>query len=56
MLKENDGSQHFHVFEASNTLQVLKFVAEKFNVSIEYFSAPVDKHIHFALRKCVQSQ
>jgi SAM-dependent methyltransferase len=56
MLLENDGSQHFHVFDATNTLEVLQYIATKFNVCIEYFSAPVNKHIHFALRKCNKFQ
>lgn len=51
MLKANDGSFHFHVFDTKNTLDMLNYVCEIAGASLEYFSGPDHKHIHFALCK-----
>lgn len=47
----NDGSYHFHVFDTKNTLEMLSYVSSHAGATIDYFSGPVGKHIHFALRK-----
>lgn len=47
----NDGSYHFHVFDTKNTLEMLSYVSNHAGATIDYFSGPVGKHIHFALRK-----
>jgi ubiquinone/menaquinone biosynthesis C-methylase UbiE len=51
MIQENDGSPHYHVFDEKNTIQMICYVAEISNSTIEYFSAPQGRYIHFAIRK-----
>jgi SAM-dependent methyltransferase len=52
ILAENDGSQHFYVFDDINTLELLKYLTEIADIEIHYFSAAIGKHIHFAIYKC----
>lgn len=51
MVNANDGSYHFHVFDIQNTLEMLSYICEITGSSIEYFSGPANKHIHFSLCK-----
>lgn len=51
MIDSNDGVYHFHVFDEKNTLEMIEYLVEIANSSIEYFSAAQGKHIHFAIRK-----
>lgn len=53
ILAENDGAQHFHVFDDVNTLQLLKYLTEIADIEIYYFSAAIYKHIHFVFCKRV---
>ncbi len=51
MVSISDGSYHFHVFDVQNTLEMLSYVCATTGATLDYFSGPVGKHIHFALRK-----
>jgi SAM-dependent methyltransferase len=51
MVDANDGSYHFHVFDVGNTLEILSYVCNLTGATLDYFSGPIGKHIHFALRK-----
>jgi SAM-dependent methyltransferase len=51
ILTEDDGGQHFHVFDDVNTLELLKYLTEIADIEIHYFSAAIGKHIHFAIYK-----
>lgn len=51
MVASNDGSYHFHVFDEENTLAMLNYVCQLSSSCLEYFSAPSQKYIHFAIRK-----
>ncbi len=51
MVSIADGSYHFHVFDIQNTLDMLNYICTTTGATLDYFSAPVGKHIHFALRK-----
>lgn len=55
MIAVSDGSYHFHVFDIQNTLGMLRYVCEITSSSLQYFSAPDGKHIHFAVCKGVNS-
>jgi SAM-dependent methyltransferase len=54
MVSISDGSYHFHVFDVQNTLEMLNYISGLTGATVDYFSAPLGKHIHFALRKNTQ--
>ncbi|MFM1806340.1 MAG: hypothetical protein RL212_599 [Pseudomonadota bacterium] len=54
MISVADGSYHFHVFEIQNTVEMLNYICAATGATLDYFSGPPGKHIHFALRKNIQ--
>jgi SAM-dependent methyltransferase len=51
MIVEDAGAYHFHVFDITNTLEMLRYVCRETASSLKYFSAPDGKHIHFSICK-----
>ena len=51
MIIEKQGIHHYHVFDETNTLEILVYLSKKNNAYLEYFSGFEHRDIHFALRK-----
>lgn len=51
MIKEKQGMHHYHVFDETNTIEMLLHAINKNNSYIEYFSGFENRDIHFAIKK-----